>query len=121
MNKVNKKNIGKKIMVQNVDIETDIRFNTFTNQRQTDRLITNTFRNPFMGAGQNTKYNKDLESFLLYGLSTTDGKACKHNQISSINRYQQSIPEFINPQKVNHIIEPWIRGGEPTRDYIRKL
>ena len=43
------------------------------------------------------------------------------------NYYLNLLPCYGNPQRVEHIVEPpvriggWIRGGEPTRDIVRKI
>ena len=31
------------------------------------------------------------------------------------------LPSCGNPQKVKHVVEPWVRGGEHTRDYVRRV
>ena len=70
---------------------------------------------------------KDLESALQQGLLTNlEQSACESYRGKSFYRYND-LPEFGNPQRLQHIQEPpvavggWIRGGSATRDYVRRV
>jgi len=75
-----------------------------------------------MGAGQASLGNKDIESELYHGLDTRGGprKACDVLSGVSIDRFE-CLPEYGNPQRVQHVVEPWIRGGDNTRDHVRRV
>jgi hypothetical protein len=75
-----------------------------------------------MGAGQRGTTNKDVETELICGLDTRGGprRACDVLSGVSIDRFQ-CLPEYGNPQRVEHVVPVWIRGGENTRDYVRRV
>jgi len=103
-----------------VDVESELRYSELTNMNQLYPLYTSPYLTvPFMGAGQNSLYHKEIESQLLQGINAHSFKACSPTSGVTINRFD-CLPDYGNPQKVEHIIEPWVRGGEPTSDYIRR-
>ena len=59
-------------------------------------------------------------------LTNIKEKPCEVTRGTTFYRYQ-CLPEFGNPQRVQHIIQPpveiggWIRGGDNTRDYVRRV
>jgi hypothetical protein len=70
---------------------------------------------------------KDLESALQQGLLTNLRQGpCEVSHGKSTYRFQ-CPPEFGNPQRIEHIEPPpipvggWIRGGDNTRDYVRRV
>lgn len=105
-----------------VDTDTTLRHAPLTNQRYMHQLFTRPYVGSFMGAGQPTSHNKDLETQLIYGLDTRGGprRACDVLSGVSIDRFQ-CLPEYGNPQRVEHVVEPWVRGGDHTRDYVRRV
>jgi hypothetical protein len=104
-----------------VNIESELRNAELTNMRQLYPLYTTPYLTvPYMGAGQNSLYNKEIESQLLQGLTAHSFKPCSPTSGVTINRFD-CLPDYGNPQKVEHIIEPWNRSGDPTRDYIRRV
>ncbi len=101
-----------------VDYESELRLASLTNPRLRQPLHTRPYAGSYMGAGQRSLGHKDLETELLCGLVTHSYKACKPRE--SVDRFQ-CLPEFGNPQRVQHIVEPWVRGGDNTRDYVRRI
>lgn len=105
-----------------VDDDSTLRYAPLTDQRYIHQLFTRPYKGSFMGAGQNTACHKDIETQLIYGNATrtyTD-KACDALAEVSIDRFE-CLPDYGNPQKVEHIVEPWVRGGAHTRDYVRRI
>ncbi len=105
----------------NVDADSDLRYAPLTNFGQIQQL----YRAPyptvgFMGAGSRSLANKGLESELQQGLTTTRFKACEPTSGVTIDRYE-CLPDYGNPQKVEHVIPPWVRGGENSRDFVRRV
>eukprot|EP00734_Pompholyxophrys_sp_LG126_P000092 Pompholyxophrys_sp_v1_NODE_5_length_12280_cov_3.373988.p6 type:complete len:246 gc:universal NODE_5_length_12280_cov_3.373988:4866-4129(-) len=62
----------------------------------------------------------DLESQLQQGFITDNRQACNPTSGVTINRFS-CLPIFGNPQRVEHIIPPWVNGGENSRDYVRRV
>ncbi len=105
-----------------VPVETPLIHAPITNPRLKKQLLTRPYLGAYMGAGQSTSNQKDLETELIYGLDTRGGprRACDVLSGVSINRFE-CLPEFGNPQRVKHIVPVWIRGGDNTRDYVRRV
>jgi len=105
-----------------VDTGTTLRNAEVTNPRYKHQLFARPYAGSYMGAGQNTAENKDTETQLIYGLDTRGGprKACDVLSGVSIDRFE-CLPEYGNPQRVEHIVPQWIRGGDNTRDYVRRV
>ncbi len=105
-----------------VNQESNLRYGPLTNLKNIFQLYTRPYLGNYMGAGQPSEGLKDIESELIMGLDTrgVPRRACDVLSEVSINRFD-SLPEFGNPQKVEHVVEPWIRGGDGTRDYVRRV
>jgi len=110
-----------------VDDESDLIYAELSNLRELNQLFTRPYAGFFSGPGQPSLDNKELESALQQGLLTNlRQKPCEVTRGTSFYRYQ-CLPEFGNPQRVQHIIPPpvevggWIRGGDNTRDYVRRV
>lgn len=105
-----------------VDPESTLLHAPLTNPRLVHQIYTRPYLGSYMGAGQNSLDNKDLETELLTGHDTRGGprRACDVLSGVSIDRFE-CLPEFGNPQRVEHVVEPWIRGGDNTRDYVRRV
>ena len=105
-----------------VNAETQLYHASLTNQRNINQLLHRPYLGAYIGAGQNTSNNKDIESELINGLDTRGGprRACDVLSGVSIDRFE-CLPEYGNPQRVQHIVPTWIRGGDNTRDYVRRV
>jgi hypothetical protein len=105
-----------------VDKESSLIHAPLTDPRLINQVYTRPYLGSYMGAGQSSTDNKDTESELFHGLDTRGGsrKACNVLAGVSIDRFE-CLPEYGNPQRVQHIVEPWIRGGDHTRDYVRRV
>lgn len=106
----------------NVNDETALWHAPLTDPRIIHQIYTRPYLGAYMGAGQNNSNNKDTESELIHGLDTRGGprKACDALAGVSIDRFE-CLPEYGNPQRVQHVVEPWIRGGDNTRDHVRRV
>ena len=100
---------------------TKLRNGTMTNKRYINQLNARPFMGPAnQSAGRNNaSKNPDLSSQMRHGVSTTTYKPTEKTSGVSIDRFN-CLPEFGNPQRVEHVIENWVRGGEHTRDVIRR-
>lgn len=110
-----------------VDDESDLTHAELSNLREINQLFTRPYAGFFMGPGMPSLDNKDLESALQQGLLTNlRQKPCEVTRGTTFYRYQ-CLPEFGNPQRTQHIIPPvpevggWIRSGDATRDYVRRV
>jgi hypothetical protein len=110
-----------------VDNETDLTRSELSNLREINQLFTRPYIGWYMGAGTRSLGNKDVESALQQGMLTNlREKPCEVTRGSTFYRYQ-CLPEFGNPQRVQHVVEPpvevggWIRGGDNTRDHVRRV
>lgn len=105
-----------------IDKDSELRYADLTDKRYIHQLMTRPYLGAYMGAGQNSQNNKDVESELIQGLDTRGGaqRSCDVLAGVSIDRFE-CLPEYGNPQRVQHIVEPWTRGGENTRDYVRRI
>jgi len=105
-----------------VDHESELTFSQLTDPRLIHQLFSRPYLGAYMGAGQNTANYKNTESELIHGLDTRGGprKACDVLAGVSIDRFE-CLPEYGNPQRVQHVVEPWIRGGDNTRDHVRRV
>jgi hypothetical protein len=105
-----------------VNQETQLQHTPLTNMRYKQQLYTRPYLGAYMGSGQNTASNKEVETELLTGLDTRGGPRRAGDVLSgvSIDRFW-CLPEYGNPQRVKHIIPEWIRGGDNTRDYVRRV
>jgi hypothetical protein len=106
-----------------VDNESTLFHTPLTNMRYKHQLLHRPYLGAYMGAGQSTSSHKDTESELIYGLDTRGGtrRACDVLSGVTIDRFE-CLPEYGNPQRVKHIVPTaWIRGGDNTRDYVRRV
>lgn len=107
-----------------IDRDSQLRYAPLTNPHMIHQLFTRPYAGAFMGAGQNALGQKDLETQLIYGLDTRGGprRACDVLAGVSIDAAPwQCLPDYGNPQRVEHVVEPWVRGGDHTRDYVRRV
>ena len=106
----------------NVNRDSQTRNVPATNLKYIHQLYTRPYLGAYKGAGMNTSVNKELETKLVTGHDTRGKtrRSCDGLSGVSIDRFH-CLPEYGNPQRVQHIVEPWIRGGDNTRDYVRKL
>src|SRR3989344_1384982 len=100
----------------NIETDNQLHYSALTDQRYRHQLFTRPYAGAFMGAGQRSIDNKDLETELFCGYDTRGypRRACDVLSGVSIDRFE-SLPDYGNPQKVEHIIEKGVRGGESTR------
>lgn len=103
-----------------VDTDSKMRFAALTNPRLIHQLFARPFGGSFRGPGQPSLGNKDLESELLAGHQMRTHKSVQPTAEATIDRFIP-LPEYGNPQRVWHVVEPWTRGGEHTRDYVRRV
>ena len=105
-----------------IDVDSNLRYNSLTNLRTINQLYTRPYLGNFMAAGQRSLGFKDVESELIMGLDTRGipRKACDVLSCVCIDRFN-CLPEYGNPQKAEHIIEPGVHGGDATRDYVRRV
>lgn len=109
-----------------IDTESVLRNADLTNKGELYQLFTKPYPTvPYMGAGTASLNQKDLESRIQQGFTTTNYKACEPTSGVTINRFQ-CLPNFGNPyvdfpDGRSKLIEPWVRGGENTRDYVRRV
>lgn len=110
-----------------VDTDSVLRYADLTNKGEIYQLFTKPYATvPYMGAGQRSLSNKELESQLQQGHTATIYKPCEPTSGVTYNRFQ-CLPDFGNPQMndpvtgLSRVIEPWVRGGEVTRDYVRRV
>lgn len=104
-----------------VNKDSELRYSSLTNLRNVQQLFTTPYKTqPYQGAGTNSLDQKNLESSLIQGQSTTTYKGCENSNEIYIDRYQY-LPEYGNPQKIERVIEPWTRGGTNTRELQRKV
>jgi hypothetical protein len=105
-----------------VDNESELMHAPLSDPRLINQLYARPYRGSYMGAGQASATNKNTESELFHGVDTRGGprKACDVLSGVSIDRFE-CLPEYGNPQRVQHVVEPWIRGGDNTRDHVRRV
>lgn len=105
-----------------VEHESELIHAPLTDPRVINQVFTRPYLGSYEGAGRSSRGHKDIESQLFHGLDTRGGprKACDVLAGVSIDRFE-CLPEYGNPQRVQHVVEPWIRGGDNTRDYVRRI
>jgi hypothetical protein len=103
-----------------ISTDTQLRAGAPTNLGEIYQLFTRPYHGAYMGAGTNSGCNRDLESRLLFGTPTTTYKACEPLSEVSINTFY-SLPDYGNPQRVEHVIPPFPWGGIASRDAIRRI
>jgi len=104
-----------------IDADSELRLAPPTNYGQIQQLYRAPYTTvPYMGAGSAPTANIGLESELMQGMTNTTFKSCEPTSGVTINRFQ-CLPDFGNPQKVERIVPVWVRGGENTRDFVRRV
>lgn len=78
---------------------------------------------PFMGAGQASSEETDIQSKLIMGVYSTSRKSCNELSGISIDRFIPLLPAIKKEvQNPNNIIESgWVRGGMHTRMTVRNM
>lgn len=105
----------------NVNYDSDLRYSPLTNLKNVQQLSTRPYKSQgYRGAGANSLHMKDLESALIQGNTMTTYKGCENSNEVYIDRFQY-LPEYGNPQRIQHTIEPWTRGGILSRELVRRL
>lgn len=110
-----------------VSQENNLIYSQVNHFKGNQQLMTRPYVGMFAGAGSPSIDNKELETALFQGdLTNLRQKPCQVTRDTTLYRYQY-LPEFGNPQRVQHIIPPplgiggWVRGGDATRDYVRRV
>jgi hypothetical protein len=109
-----------------INIESKLIHSEVTNPRVMHQLQTRPYVGAFAGAGSITSGHelKNTESALIQGLSSNVRQRACFSLAPS--RYTP-LPDYGNPQRVQHIIPPkvndggWVRGGLPSRDLVRRV
>jgi len=110
-----------------IDDESALLLSESTNPRYINQLYTRPYAGFFCGPGMRSIGNKNLESALQQGLLTNlRQKPCETSRGKTGFNFM-CLPEYGNPQREQCIIPPplhlggWIRGGDNTRDYVRRI
>ena len=105
-----------------VDNETKLWHAPPTDKRFIHQLWERPYKGSFMGAGRHSTSGDvtDTESLLWAGLDNMTKKSCQPNAEATINRFMH-LPDYGNPQRVEHTVEGWTRGGDHTRDLVRRV
>ena len=98
--------------------ESQLQQAALTQFRFNNQLFTRPYAGNFMGAGQPSMTNKDTETELFTGIEARVSKSSNMPGIT-IDRFDY-LPAYGNPQRAEHIIPVWVRGGEATRDFVRR-
>lgn len=105
--------------------ENELLYPNLTNLRVKHQLYHAPYVGSYMGAGQPSLNNKDLETVLFQGVSTNlKDKACQVTRGTTNYRFQY-LPEYGLPQRVECVIEEetptFYHIPRSTRDDIRKI
>lgn len=103
--------------------DSQLRFAPLTQQREINQLFTRPYLGvEYMGAGRASATHIDMDSDLTFGDNSYNSvrKSCNPMSGLTIDRFH-ILPEYGNPQRVDRVVEPWVRGGEATRDLMRQL
>jgi hypothetical protein len=101
-----------------VDNESELQQAQLTDMGYKHQLFARPYIGAYMGAGQAT-LDRSQENKVHYGVGARVPKSCNLPGVS-IDRFE-CLPEYGNPQRVQHVVEPWIRGGDNTRDHVRRV
>lgn len=110
-----------------VDEESKLVFSESSNMRYINQLYTRPYAGYFCGAGMRSIGHKDIESALQQGLLTNPREKSCQTVTMQATQHFIPLPDYGNPQREEHIIQPlpqqggWIRGGDNTRDYVRRI
>lgn len=94
-----------------------------TNKREINQLYVRPYLGVYKGVGMSSIKDNDikLESSLIQGSATKlRNKTSEPVQGISTARFD-CLPEFGNPQRVQHIVPPWVLGGQDTRNNTRRI
>jgi hypothetical protein len=108
-------------------IDSDSAFRNNPAQLTRDRCPIQLFQRVFQGC-PNLKPgapNPDQEMPILQGTSSTSLEgvkfACKRTIMEmTTNKPIPLVPCMQDIQDPNHLVEPWVRGGDTTRDYVKR-
>ena len=103
-----------------VDNDTKLRNNQImTHGKCKNQLNTRLFKaGPDLSQGG---FHSVVESRLTQGESTGQKKSCEVTSGKGFDVFTPMIPCLKDSiQDVNHIVQPWVRGGEHTRDHIKQ-
>lgn len=105
----------------NVNEDTQMRYPPLTNLKNVQQLFTRPYASQgYRGAGANNLHLKNLESAMIQGNSMSDKKGCSNTSEVYIDRFDY-LPSFGNPQRIEHTIQPFTRGGILSRELVRRL
>ena len=110
-----------------VDTETALIQSKPSNLRYKNPLYTRPYVGYYCGPGMRSIGYKDIESALQQGLSDNQRDNPCFPSRGTTGYNFTPLPDFGNPQKVEHVVEPpvrlggWPHGGVPTRDLIRRV
>jgi hypothetical protein len=98
-----------------------------THFKGTQQFQTRPYRGFFSGPGMASLNISDVNTESALRQGTTESAPYTCTNINEADNYRfNCLPEYGNPQQIIHIIPPkpsaggWIRGGENTRDYVRR-
>ena len=102
----------------NIDADSTLRFEDNTNLKMLHTLNPRPHLTiPFMGRGS---AEAGIENVLRCGFQTTSHKACNTLADKSIDLDRMVYKLHASPQKVEHIVDPYPRGGRLTRNDVRQ-
>jgi hypothetical protein len=104
-----------------VDDDSDLRYASLTNLHNIQQLFTRPYAGSFHGAGQSSgAHLKDVESSLMQSQYNPSFKSIENTQEHYIDRFDY-LPQTGYPQKVEHIVPVWTRGGVLSRELVRSI
>jgi len=104
-----------------VDQDSQFRYSPLTNLKNIQQLSARPYQSQgYRGAGSNNLNMKDLESSLIQGNYMSDRKGCGNTSEVYIDRFEY-LQKCNAPQRVQHIIQPWTRGGVNSRELVRRV
>lgn len=105
----------------NTNLDSQFRYAPLTNLNNIHQLSTRPYvSSGYRGAGSNNGHLSDVESSLIQGQYKPSLKSCESAKEHYIDRFHY-LPEYGNPQRVQHVVEPWTRGGILSTELVRKL
>lgn len=110
-------------MTQYPDVDSALTHAPLTHRGEIRELYARPFKTqPYRGADQMSIEPSlvDYESMLRLGTHCGTRRVGDYIPGSAVNRFTP-LPEYGNPQRVEHVVEPWVRGGVETRDETRRI